>query len=542
MIRALGLVKYGSLLWGCSLCLLLAGCNQDTSRQQNGVVYCVESAPSSMNPQLYGSGTLGSSLSHQIYDRLLTVNPLSQRLEGALASEWTISPDGLTYTFTLRKGVQFHRVDWFTPSREFNADDVLFSFNRIRFPYHPFHDISGGRYPFFENSGFSQQISEIRKLSPQQVQFVLKAPNAAFLAALASDYAVILSAEYAQLLLLSGKPEQLDLLAVGTGPFQQQEFRNNEFIRMHRNPLYWDQTATLERLAFDYTPRPTKRLAKLLTGECQVMAYPAASQLDYIRKQPELILDEESGLNSTFLTLNLKKKPFSDLRVRQAIAMGINRDNLLKAVYFGTGEWASSLLPPISWAHNPNITAYDYDPLAAKALLKEAGLEVGFEMTLWVQPSAQAYNPNGQKMAQLIQSDLAKLGIQVRLVQLRWPLMQSLLQEGRHDAVVMGWSADTADPDSFFRPLLGCQADTPHGGNFSGWCKPQFNRLLEQAISTTRMARRIAAYQQMQELINQDIPLIPLAHSLYLYAGRKDLHNLELTPMGGLSFKRAYRD
>lgn len=116
-------------------------------------------APSSMNPQLYGSGTLGSSLSHQIYDRLLTVNPLSQRLEGALASEWTISPDGLTYTtFTLRKGCNFTGSTGLRHLGEFNADDVLFSFNHIRFPYHPFHDISGGRYPFFENSGFSQQM------------------------------------------------------------------------------------------------------------------------------------------------------------------------------------------------------------------------------------------------------------------------------------------------------------------------------------------------------------------------------------------------
>lgn len=182
MRRSLGILEKGALLWGCNLCLLLAGCNQDTSRQQNGVVYCVESAPTSMNPQLYGSGTLGSSLSHQLYDRLLTVNPLSQRLEGALATQWSISRDGLTYTFTLRKGVQFHRVDWFIPSRDFNADDVLFSFNRIRYPYHPYHDISGGRYPFFENSGFSQQIRDIRKLSDQQIQFELKAPNASFLA------------------------------------------------------------------------------------------------------------------------------------------------------------------------------------------------------------------------------------------------------------------------------------------------------------------------------------------------------------------------
>lgn len=542
MMSTLEIWRAGRVLLFCCVGLLLAGCQQDEAQQQNGAVYCVESAPSSMNPQLYGQGTLGSSLSHQLYDRLLTVNPATQRLEGALATGWTISRDGLTYTFTLRKGVQFHRVDWFSPTRGFTAEDVLFSFDRMRIPSHPYHDISGGHYPFFDNTGVGQQIRDIRKLGDHQIQFELNAPNASFLASLASDYAVILSAEYAQELLLSGRPAQLDQLAVGTGPFMQQEYRSNEFIRLHRNPLYWDQPAALERLAFDYTPRPTKRLAKLLTGECQVMAFPAASQLDFIRKQSNLRLDEESALNTAFLALNVRKKPFDDLRVRQAIAMGINRDNLLKAVYFGTGEWANTLLPPISWAHNPNIGEYNYDPIAAKALLKKAGLEAGFEMTLWVQPANQTYNPNAQKTAQLIQSDLAKLGIEVQVAQLRGTLIQILLQEGRHDAVVMGWNADTADPDSFFRPLLSCQDSGEKGANYSRWCEPAFDRLLEQAITTTRMAQRIEAYQQMQEMVYQDVPLIPLAHSQYLYAGWKNLHNLELTPMGGISFKRAYRE
>jgi cationic peptide transport system substrate-binding protein len=541
-MSALEILLSGRVLLFCGLGLLLAGCKQDEAQQQNGAVYCVESAPTSMNPQLYGQGTLGSSLSHQVYDRLLTINPATQRLEGALANSWTISRDGLVYTFNLRKDVQFHRVDWFTPSRSFTAEDVLFSFNRMRMSSHPYHDVSGGRYPFFDNTGFNQQISDIRKLGDYQVQFQLNAPNASFLANLASDYAVILSAEYGQALLLSGHPEQLDQLAVGTGPFMQQEFRDNEFIRLHRNPLYWDQPVALERLAFDYTPRPTKRLAKLLTGECQVMAFPAASQLNFIRRQPNLQVDEESALNTAFLALNVQKKPFTDLRVRQAIAMGINRDNLLKAVYFGTGEWANTLLPPISWAHNPNVAEYSYDPIAAKALLKKAGLESGFEMTLWVQPANQTYNPNAQKTAQLIQSDLARLGIQVHVAQLRGSLIQALLQEGRHDAVVLGWNADTADPDSFFRPLLSCRAMQKNGSNYSRWCDTEFDHLLEQAISTTRMAERIADYQKMQEMVYQDVPLIPLGHSQYLYAGWKNLHNLELTPMGGLSFKRAYRE
>lgn len=526
----------------CGLALGLAGCKQDELLQKNGAIYCVESSPSSMNPQLYGSGSLGSSLSHQVYDRLLTINPQTQRLEGGLATSWNISRDGLTYTLNLRKKVQFHHTRWFTPSRPFNADDVLFSFNRMRLERHPYHMISGGRYPSFDNSGFSQMISEIRKTADDQVVFVLSQPNASFLANLASDYAVILSAEYGNQLLLRNQPELIDLQAVGTGPFMQYEFRNNENIRLHRNPLYWDQVPALQRLAFDYTPRPTKRLAKLLTGECQVMSYPAASQMDFIRSQTNLSMDETSGMNTSFIALNVKKPPFNDVRVRQAIAQGINRDNLLKAVYFSVGEWANSLLPPSSWAHNPNIDEYSYDPAAARNLLKEAGFPEGFSMTLWVRPSSQANNASNLKTAQLIQNDLARIGIQVRIVQLSWNSMRSMLQEGRHDAVVLEWHADNADPDNFFRPLLSCQPGRDSSSNYSNWCNDNFERLLDQAISTTRLDRRIDAYQQMQQMIYQDVPLIPLTHTLHMYASWGSLHNLEMTPMGGIDFKRAYQE
>ena len=535
------MTRWIGLLLGLLL-LALTGCKQDDFFAKNSVVYCVESSPQGMNPQLYSAGSLGSALSQQIYDRLLTINPHTQRLEGALASKWQMSRDGLTYTFTLRQGVRFHAVPWFTPTRTFNSADVLFSFSRLIDEQHPFHAVSGGRYPFFDNVNFKEQISSIRALNAQQIQFELKRPNATFLANLASDYAVILSAEYGAQLLGSGHPEQIDTLAVGTGPFLQQEFRLDEFIRMHGNPHYWDVPPTLERLLFDYTPKPTKRLAKLLTGECQVMAYPAASQLAFIRKQPNLLLDIENNLNTAFLAINTERRPFNNPLVRQAIAMGINRDNLLNAVYYDTGEWANSLLPPISWAHNPNLTEHDYDPAGARTLLKAANLPAELTMNLWIPAGAKPYNPDALKTAQLIQADLAKIGIKVTFTQMRWPQMRTQLREGRHDALLFGWSADTSDPDNFFRPLLSCGAISTQGYNFSRWCDHHFDDLLDQAAATPHLGSRIEAYQQAQSLIRDQLPLIPLAHSLNIYAAWKNLHNLEQTPLGGLSFQRAFRD
>lgn len=522
---------------------LLTGCKPlEDQTLRNGAIYCVESAPTSMNPQLYATGSLGSSLSHQLYDRLLTVNPLTQRLEGALATRWTVTRDGLTYQFKLRQGVQFHTRPWFTPTRELNADDVLFSFNRMLQEHHPFHGVSGGSYPFFDNTDFKEQIREIRKDDEFTISFILNSPNSAFLAYLASDYAVILSAEYADKLLLAGKPEQIDTWAVGTGPFMQQEFRNGEYIRLLRHERYWDVVPGLERLAFDYTPKATKRLSKLITGECQVMSYPAASQIAFIKQHRDLLLDEESGLNTTFISFNTTQKPLSDLRVRRALSMAINRDNILQAIYFQTGEWASSLLPPISWGHNPNLDEISYDPIAAKQLLKQAGVADGFDLALWVQPQGPALSTNSLKIAQVIQGDLARIGVRVRIVQLRWPLMKALLQEGQHDAVLMSWSADTADPDNFFRPLLSCHSRNSQGFNYARWCDSQFDTMLEQANRTGRLAQRIEFYQRMQDRIQQQLPLLPLAHTVNLYASWKSLHNLEMTPVGGISFKHAYRD
>jgi len=183
----------------------------------------------------------------------------------------------------------------------------------------------------------------------------------------------------------------------------QQQFRNGEYIRLLRHEQYWDVVPGLERLAIDYTPKATKRLAKLITGECQVMSYPAATQVAFIKQHKDLLLDEESGLNTTFISFNTTKKPLSNLQVRQALSMAVNRDNILQAVYFQTGEWASSLLPPVSWGHNPNLDEISYDPVAAKQLLKQAGLADGFDLTLWVQTQGASLASSSLKIAQLIQ-------------------------------------------------------------------------------------------------------------------------------------------
>ncbi len=341
----------------CLFSVCLTGCRESREIEQQGVIYCVDTSLRELNPQLYDSSPIGSALSNQLYDRLITIDPVSQRFEGQLARKWSISRDGLRYTFYLQKGVSFHTTPWFTPTRPLNADDVVFSFTRILDPDSPFHSISGGQYPFFDSLRFNAQISAINKLDNETIEFVLKKPNAAFLATIASDAAVILSAEYGDLLLSKNQPEQLDRQVIGTGPYLLAEPYNGEFIRMHANPGYWGGSPSVQRLVFDYTPKPTNRLAKLLTGECQIMAAPAAAQLSFIKNNPQLTLEQTNTPNTAYLAINTQRDTFSDVHIRQAVSSAINREQIISAVYYDTGESTNTLLPPDSWAYNPNLVS-----------------------------------------------------------------------------------------------------------------------------------------------------------------------------------------
>lgn len=523
------------------LLVLVTGCQKQSEASKTGLIYCAEGSPLSFNPHVSNSGVTLDASARPLYDRLLEVNPNTLTLEPALANKWQISEDGLTYTLTLRQGVTFHQTPWFTPTRTLNAEDVVFTYARQLDLLHPYHQVSGGDYPYFYSLGQDQLIKRVYAKDPQTVVFELNQPNASFLATLASDYAVILSAEYADQMLKAGTPALLDSRPIGTGPFRFKEYRHNEFIRYLRHPGYWGGEARIEQLVYDITPRSSKRLAKLLTGECDVMSTPVASQLSVIKQHPDLNLSVQSGMNVAFLALNTRKSPFNDIKVRQAIASAINVDNLLQAVYFDTGLPANSLLPPLSWGYNPSLPQRKQDLKRARLLLKQAGLEQGFEMQVLVQPDARPYNPDAIKTAQLMRNDLARVGIRLKIVQQAWPVIERRLMKGQYDSLLSGWIADNADPDNFFRQLLSCSA-VERGNNYSRWCNPAFDQLLDDAVTTPQLAFRLRNYYYAQTLLNEQLPLIPLAHALRTQISRSDIEGLQLMPFGGTVFNQAYRE
>jgi cationic peptide transport system substrate-binding protein len=517
--------------------ILVAACSKQDEHAfyNSGLVYCSESNPVTFNPQLDTSSTTTDASSHQLYDRLLDFDPDSGRIIPSVASSWLVSDDGLTYTFQLRKDVEFHTTRYFTPSRNFNADDVIFSIDRWRLTSHPYHYVSGGRYPYFESLGLAQNIASVKRLNGYRVEIKLTRRDSSFLANLATDFSVMLSQEYGEALLQQGLPNRIDQYPIGTGPFKFENYRKDHYIRYQRHQTYWGEQDNAERLIYDITPKSSLRLAKLMTGECDATAFPAQTELEIIRSRDDLLLAEKPGLNVGFWAFNTQRPPFDNPDVRRALAAAIDKNTLLEAVYFDSATRAKTLLPAASWAFQNDADDTAYNPVLARKLLENAGVEPGFTMTIWAMPIERAYNPNAAKMAELIQRYLREVGVIATIVSYDWATFRRHLQEGLHDSVLIGWSADNGDPDNFYRPLLSCGA-IPSGTNRAMWCDKDYDELLDKALQTEDLEARRLIYQQVNRLLYERLPLVPIAHAYRYQAYRNELEGMTINPFGGVRF------
>jgi len=285
----------------------------------------------------------------------------------------------LTYTFKLRKGVKFHGNKGFKPTREFNADDVLYSFERQWKKDHPYHKISGGSYEYFNGMSMPDLLKKIEKVDDYTVRFHLNRPEAPFIANLGMDFASIMSAEYADKMMKAGTPDKVDLEPIGTGPFQFVNYQKDAQVRYRSFPAYWRGKAPIDKLVFAITPDASVRYAKLKAGECHVMPYPNPADLQAMGKDLALKLMQQEGLNVGYLAFNTEKKPFDNKKIRQALNMAIDKKAIIEAVFQGAGKIAKNPIPPTIWSYNQSTSDYPYDPAKAKQMLADAGYPNGFE-------------------------------------------------------------------------------------------------------------------------------------------------------------------
>jgi dipeptide transport system substrate-binding protein len=238
------------------------------------LVFCSEGSPEGFTPALYTAGTTFDASSRQVFNKLVEFETGTTKIVPGLAESWTVSDNGLEYTFKLRKGVKFHSIKGFTPSREFNADDVLSSFNRQFSKEHPYHMVSGGNYEYFNGMSMPDLLKQVTKVDSHTVKFVLNRPEAPMIANLAMDFASIHSAEYADKMAAAGTLDNFDQNPVATGPFKMIAYQKDAFIRYKAHPDYFHGKAAIDDLVFAITPDASVRYQKLKAGECHVMPYP----------------------------------------------------------------------------------------------------------------------------------------------------------------------------------------------------------------------------------------------------------------------------
>lgn len=516
----------------CGASLLLAGA---AAVQAKTLVFCSEGSPEGFNPAFYTAGTTFDASSRAIFNRLVEFERGTTKIGPALAEKWEVSDDGLEYTFKLRKGVKFHTTKEFTPSRDFNADDVVFSFKRQLDKDHPFHKVTeGAEYEYFNGMSMPDLLKDVVKVDDYTVKFILNRPEAPMIANLGMDFASIHSKEYADKMMQAGFPETIDQKPVGTGPFQLVAYQKDAVIRYMAHPEYWDGKAAIDNLVFAITPDPSVRYQKLKAGECHVMPYPNPADLEAMASDPDVNLLQQEGLNVGYLAYNTQVAPFDNPKVRKALNMAINKKAILDAVFQGAGKVAKNPIPPTIWSYNEAVEDDPYDPEGAKAMLEAEGVS-GLKMKVWAMPVQRPYNPNARRMAELIQADFAAIGVDAEIVSYEWgEYLKRSKDKNRDGAVLLGWTGDNGDPDNFLAVLLGC--DGVGGSNRANFCYEPFEDLIQKAKVVSDVNERTKLYQQAQVVFKEQAPWATIAHSIVFKPVRQEVVDFKIDPFGGHIF------
>ncbi|MDH4288696.1 MAG: ABC transporter substrate-binding protein [Aquincola sp.] len=501
------------------------------------LVYCTDASPEGFDPSLWDS-TSTSNVTSQIFNGLLSFERGTTRLQPELATAWRIAPDAKTFTFTLRRGVKFQSTPYFTPAREFNADDVIFTFGRMTDPAHPFHQAFPATYVYAQSLGLAAMIEGIDRIDDHHVRFRLTSPNVTFPTYFAMAFAGIHSAEYAQQLLAQGRATAINNQPVGTGPFKFRSYRKDDVVRLVPHESYWGGVQATTQLIFAISREPAVRVQKMAAGECHVTAPLRDIDLAALDRRREVVILKAQALNISYLAFNLKKRPTDDRRVREALDIAVDRDALFKVLFpRGDAMQAVSAFPPAIAGYNGELKN-EFDPARAKTLLAQAGYPGGIAIDLWALPIARPTNPNGLLMAQMIQQDWARIGVKATIKTYEWGEYLKRANNGEHHVYMSGWSGDTGDADDFLAPNLTCAAS--RGG--IKFCNAEFDRLVEQGRATVDPERRNAIYREAQVIFKRERPWITMAHSSIYVPIRRDVKGFVMAPNGRVDFEGVYRE
>ncbi len=474
----------------------------------------------------------------QILEPLYQYEPGTTTPIPALATECTANADSTEWTCALREGVKFH------DGTDFNADAVVFNFDRWKFTDNPLH-FESQVFEYYEYMwfGFDDDsiITAVEKVDEYTVKFVLGAPLAPFLANLAMDMFAISSPAALE---AAGEDYGLPAVgAVGTGPFKFVEWIEGDSITVEANADYWGGAPTISEIIFRVIPDDSARFLALKAGDIHAFEQAVVEDLTSAEADPDLYVLTRPALNTGYLAFNYKIKEFNDKNVRLAIYHAINRPGLIENFYGAYGEAAETFLPPLIWGKNTSITAYEYDPDLAKQYLADAGFPDGLTevtvaedvvdaegtvlytagekipLTLYYMPVTRFYYPSPEEIGTAMAADLANAGIVANLeLAGDWSTYLGLRRNGHLLGLYMlGWGGDNGDPDNFLNFFFGGLSfadEVKEADAREGWyANQEVATLLYKAAINPDQAERTALYEQVEQLLYDDVARIWIAHN-----------------------------
>lgn len=462
------------------------------------LVYGKSGHPITLDPAQSGE-TESSVIIANIFDGLVEQIPGRVGIKPALAHSWDVSSDGKVYTFQLRQGIRFH------DGTQLTASSVLFSFLRQK-------QGSASESVVFEdwkNFGMDRIVRSMEAVDDSTFRITLHEPDATFLGLLTLNFMSVVSPESVSL-----TRQEFSKNPVGTGPFRF-SYWDADRVVLRSNKAYWAGQPYIDSLIFQTIPDVETRWKMMLSGSLDIADAPPKNVIHRAYDTSKVKMVQSFGMNIAYLAMNLKRSFFKDENVRKAIAHAINREEIITAVYGDNGRIAKNPIPPQVLGYNNNIPMTKYDPIAARKFMKTSGYPDGFRCTLWPIPIPREYMPNGQLAAELIKRDLSVIGIDVQIVVTEWKEFLERRKKGEYDMSISGWIGDAPDPHFFFHPLL--DKSVVEGNlstNTSFYDSDAMHVLIDQGRKTLDTRSRAVIYNKACELFNDDLPFIPLAHSI----------------------------
>lgn len=483
---------------------------------QTTLVIAIAADPTGFDPEAVLNNTSGFVMA-TIFDSLVKYKPGTVDIEAGLAESWDVSPDGLTYTFHLRKGVQYHDG---TP---FNAPNFVKTIKRLLDKQDPDSIYNTGPVESYVDFTYGEGTT-YRAVDDDTVQFKLKQPSAPFLTSLAMVWNGVVSPTA-----VTKYGKDFRNHPVGTGPFIFREWRPGDQVVLDANPSYWGGKPKVDRIVFKIYPDPQASLLALKQGNVHILADVSSQTIPAIKGDANLVLMTQPGLAISGVGLPFDTKPFSDKRVRQALNYAIDRDAIDKSLFQGLAEPMTSPLPSSQWGFDKSLKGYSYDPEKAKKLLGDAGYAKGFQTELLAYSSPRGYNPAGPELAVAVQAYLKKVGVEASIRKQDIGAFLGEIRSGKYASMfTVGFTGDNGDPDNFLYYLFD-SAGIPVN-NTSRYKNPEVDKLLGDAQRLPDHAQRIQLYEQAQEIILDDAPWIFINSVLQVRAARREVKGFVLNP------------